>query len=72
MWGGVENCMEEPQSFPNLTQCSNLVSEQGVQSAMFLSSLLIKFPPGPRTNLKEKQKNMYSIVYIIDYDPIAF
>jgi hypothetical protein len=72
MWGGVENCMEEPQSFPKLIQCSKLVSEQGVQSAMFLSSLLIKFPPGPRTNLKEKQRNMHSIVSIIDYDPIAF
>jgi hypothetical protein len=39
---------------------------------MFLSSLLIKFPPGPRTENKEKQRNMGSIGCIINYDPIAF
>jgi hypothetical protein len=55
MYGGVEDCFEEHQSFPCLTQCSRLVSEQGVQSAMFLSSLLIKFHPCPRKKQKEKQ-----------------
>jgi hypothetical protein len=72
MCGGVEDCLEEPQSFPWLTLCSRLVSEQRVQSAMFLSSLLVKFPPCQRTKHKEKQRNMDSIAYIIDIDPIAF
>jgi hypothetical protein len=69
---GVEECLAEPQSFPCLTQCSSLVSEQGVQSAFFLSSLLINFPPCPRTKYKEKQRNMDSILYIINNDPTAF
>jgi hypothetical protein len=64
--GGVEDCLEEPQSFPCLTQCSRLVSEQGVQSAVFLSSLLIKFHPCPMKKHKEKQRNMDSILYIIE------
>jgi hypothetical protein len=39
---------------------------------MLLSSLLIKLPLGPRTKYKEKQRNMDSIVFNIDNDPIAF
>jgi hypothetical protein len=72
MWGGVDDFLEEPQSFPCLTQCSRLVSEQGVQSGMFLSSLLTKSPTCPSTKHKEKQRNTDSIIYIIDNDPIVF
>jgi hypothetical protein len=39
MLGGVEVCLEEPQGFPCLMQCSRLVSEQGVQSAVSQQSV---------------------------------
>jgi hypothetical protein len=68
MWGGVDVCLEQPQGSPCLIQCSRLVNEQGVQSTMFLSSVLTMSPPW----LRIKQRKMDSILlYSIDNDQIA-
>jgi hypothetical protein len=58
-WGAVEVSLEEAQNYPCLTQCSRLVSVQGVQSAMFLSSLIIKGPPCPREKKIKKNKETW-------------
>jgi hypothetical protein len=65
MWRGIEVCLEESQNFPCLIQYSRLVSEQSEQSVNNVPSL-------SKEQNKEKQRNMDSILYIIDEDQITF